>query len=289
MVLGKSVNSAGYMKQCYLRYCMLLLLCVFGLPRAESVIIVDAVALLQTHEGNEAKILQQLLSAYPAPYTVEDISRNRAREWVKTADNACIPWLRKTAAREQDFLFSLPYMAEDALQLVLTAESKWHGALENLMRQNQQISLMHLLSSKPSPLIGIEQNRSYGETLDQLLSQRKNSRSIYTRTTSSQETGSMLPMLQRGFIDATLEYRKIALRIDPTLRFYPLFEAQPLNLVHFACSKGERGQRIVKLLNQTIAAKSQQADYQQLVLQGIAEPNRALALQTWLQALTPVP
>ena len=99
----------------------------------------------------------------------------------------------------------------------------------------------------------------------------------------------MLPMLQRGFIDATLEYRKIALRTDPTLRFYPLFEAQPLNLVHFACSKSERGQRIVNLLNQTIAAKSQQANYQQLVLQGIAEPNRALALQTWLQALTPVP
>ena len=184
---------------------MLLLLCVFGLPRAESVINVDAVALLQTHEGNEAKILQQLLNA------------------------------------------------------------------------------------KPSPLIGIELNRSYGETLDQLLSQRKNSRSIYTRTTSSQETGSMLPMLQRGFIDATLEYRKIALRTDTTLRFYPLLEAQPVNLVHFACSKGERGQRIVNLLNQTIATKSQQADYQQLVLQGIAEPNRALVLQTWLRALTSVP
>ena len=205
MVLGKSVNRSGYMKQSYLRYCMLLLLCVFGLPRAESVINVDAVALLQTHEGNEAKILQQLLNA------------------------------------------------------------------------------------KPSPLIGIELNRSYGETLDQLLSQRKISWSIYTRTTSSKETGSMLPMLQRGFIDATLEYRKMALRTDPTLRFYPLLEAQPVNLVHFACSKGERGQRIVNLLNQTIATKSQQADYQQLVLQGIAEPNRALVLQTWLRALTSVP
>ena len=38
-----------------------------------------------------------------------------------------------------------------------------------------------------------------------------------------------------------------------------------------------------------ILQASQQADYQQLILQGIAEPNRALALQTWLQALTPVP
>ncbi|MBZ9613483.1 hypothetical protein [Rheinheimera maricola] len=277
------------MKLCYLRYCTLLLLCVFGLPRAEPVIIVDAVALLQAQRGNETNILQQLLAAYPAAYTIEDISRNRAREWVKAANNACIPWLRKTAAREQDFLFSVPYMAEDALQLVLTAESKWHGALENVMRQNQQISLVHLLSVKPSPLIGVELNRSYGEALDQLLSHRKNSWSIYTRTTSSQQTGSMLPMLQRGFIDATLEYRKIALRTDPTLRFYPLLEAQPVNLVHFACSKGERGQRIINLLNQTIVAKSQLPDYQQLVLQGIAEQNRPLALQTWLQALTSVP
>lgn len=275
----------------YFLCCCVLLLGIVNDAKAEPVIIVDAVALLKapTQAGNEAKILQQLLAAYPAVYTIEDISRNRAREWVKTADNACIPWLRKTAAREQGFLFSLPYMVEDALQLVLTAESNWHPALENLMQQSQQISLVHLLSLKPGPVIGVELNRSYGEKLDQLLSQRQTSWSIYTRTAASRETGSMLPMLQRGFIDATLEYRKMALRTDTTLRFYPLLEAEPVNLVYFACSKGERGQRIVNLLNQAIVAKSQQADYQQLVLQGIAAPNQPLALQLWLQALTPVP
>lgn len=273
----------------YFLYCCVLLSGIVNGAKAEPVVIIDAVALLQTSAGNEATILQQLLTAYPAVYTIEDISRNRAREWVKAADNACIPWLRKTAARQQDFLFSLPYMVEDALQLVLPADSKWHSTLDNTIQQNQQISLLHLLSLKPGPVIGIELNRSYGETLDQLLSQRQTSWSIYTRTSSSRETGSMLPMLQRGFIDATLEYRKIALRTDPTLRFYPLFEAEPVNLVHFACSKGERGQRIVNLLNQTIVAKSQQADYQRLVLQGITEHNQQLARQIWLQALTPVP
>ncbi|GAB2916919.1 hypothetical protein [Rheinheimera gaetbuli] len=275
----------------YFFCCCVLLLGFVNAAKAESVIIVDAVALLSapTQAGNETNILRQVLAAYPGSYTIEDISRNRAREWVKVADNACMPWLKKTVEREADFLFSLPYMVEDALRLVLTAESKWHPILENLMQQSQQISLVHLLSLKPGPVIGIELNRSYGEALDQLLLQRQTNWSIYTRTAASRETGSMIPMLQRGFIDATLEYHKMALRTDTTLRFYPLLEAEPVNLVYFACSKGERGQRVVNLLNQAIVAKSKQADYQQLVLQGILAPNRPLALQLWLQALTPVP
>lgn len=275
----------------YFFCCCVLLLGFVNAAKAESVIIVDAVALLSapTQAGNETNILRQVLAAYPGSYTIEDISRNRAREWVKVADNACMPWLKKTVEREANFLFSLPYMVEDALQLVLTAESKWHPILENLMQQSQQISLVHLLSLKPGPVIGIELNRSYGEALDQLLLQRQTNWSIYTRTAASRETGSMIPMLQRGFIDATLEYHKMALRTDTTLRFYPLLEAEPVNLVYFACSKGERGQRVVNLLNQAIVAKSKQADYQQLVLQGILAPNRPLALQLWLQALTPVP
>lgn len=277
------------MMQPYLLCCYIVLLSSFNNIKAEPVIIVDAVALLQAPSGNEAQILHQLLAAYPAQYSITDISRNRAREWVKTAENACIPWLKKTATREQDFLFSLPYMVEDALQLVVPADSKWHSTLQTLQQHNPHISLLQILSLKPGPVIGIEINRSYGETLDQLLSQRQSSWSIYTRTTSSNETGSMLPMLQRGFIDATLEYRKVALRTDSSLRFYSLLEAEPVNLVHFACSKGERGQRVVNLLNQVILSKSQQPDYQQLVLQGIKGANQQLALQIWLKALTTVP
>ncbi|MBU1309486.1 MAG: hypothetical protein KKE30_08135 [Gammaproteobacteria bacterium] len=277
------------MMQPYLLCCYIVLLSSFNNIKAEPVIIVDAVALLQAPTGNEAQILHQLLAAYPAQYSITDISRNRAREWVKTAENACIPWLKKTAAREQDFLFSLPYMVEDALQLVVPADSRWHSTLQTLQQHNPQISLLQILSLKPGPVIGIEINRSYGETLDRLLSQRQSSWSIYTRTTSSNETGSMLPMLQRGFIDATLEYRKVAQRTDSSLHFYSLLEAEPVNLVHFACSKGERGQQVVNLLNQVILSKSQQPDYQQLVLQGIKGANQQLALQIWLKALTTVP
>ncbi|MBU1556191.1 MAG: hypothetical protein KJ998_15495 [Gammaproteobacteria bacterium] len=277
------------MMQPYLLCCYIVLLSSFNNIKAEPVIIVDAVALLQAPTGNEAQILHQLLAAYPAQYSITDISRNRAREWVKTAENACIPWLKKTAAREQDFLFSLPYMVEDALQLVVPADSRWHSTLQTLQQHNPQISLLQIPSLKPGPVIGIEINRSYGETLDRLLSQRQSSWSIYTRTTSSNETGSMLPMLQRGFIDATLEYRKVAQRTDSSLHFYSLLEAEPVNLVHFACSKGERGQQVVNLLNQVILSKSQQPDYQQLVLQGIKGANQQLALQIWLKALTTVP
>ena len=250
-------------------------------------VIVDAVALTQQNSAadNESVILQKILAAYPASYRIEGISRNRARQWVKDAINACMPWLMKTAARQQDFLFTLPYMVEDSLQLVLKTESKWHPQLLQLQRPDQAMSLADLLSLKPSPVIGIELNRSYGDTLDKLLAQRQAGWSVYTRTTASGETGSMLPMLARDFIDATLEYRKVAQRTDMALAYFPLQEAEPVNLVYFACSKGDTGQRVVNLLNQVIRAKSQQADYQQLALQGVATERQQLALAYWLEII----
>ncbi|MDP5138794.1 hypothetical protein ORJ04_22875, partial [Rheinheimera baltica] len=64
---------------------------------------------------------------------------------------------------------------------------------------------------------------------------------------------------------------------------------EPFNLVYFACSKGERGQRVVNLLNESIKLKSQQVAYQQLVLKSITEQNQPQALHIWLQALQLVP
>lgn len=274
----------------YWRYLILLSACWFTLSptlRAESLVIVDAVSLLQpqAQPTNESLLLRQLLQAYPADYSIVDVSRNRAREWVKTADNACMPWLKKTAARQQDFLFTLPYMIEAALQLVVAADSDALPLLDRLSGNNNTLSLTHLLQLKQAPLLGIELNRTYGNNIDSLVSQRYASWSIYTRTSSSNETGSMLPMLERGFIDATLEYRKVAERSAMSFRYYAIQEAEPFNLVYFACSKGERGQRVVNLLNESIKLKSQQVAYQQLVLQSIAEKNHDQALQTWLQTL----
>ena len=92
-------------------------------------------------------------------------------------------------------------------------------------------------------------------------------------------------MLERGFIDGLLEYQKVALRSGQNFNYYRLQEAEPVNLVYFACSKGLQGEAVVAGLNQAILQASQLTDYQQLMLQGIAPAQQASALQFWLQQL----
>ena len=95
----------------------------------------------------------------------------------------------------------------------------------------------------------------------------------------------MLPMLQKGFVDLMLEYPKIVERHSSGLRYWRLTEAEPFNLVHFACNRSEQGGKIVTLLNHAIRTLATQQQYQQLMLQPLAPDERQQALQYWLQAL----
>lgn len=137
-------------------YCLCLLL-PFHALRAEPLQLVDTLASLQPRAGQtpqaEAQILQLILQQYPSPYTLVDISRNRAREWTKSAGNACIPWLRKTPERARDYLFTLPYMLESAITLVSLPQSRWQTQLEQLQDAQGKISLKQLLELKRPPSV----------------------------------------------------------------------------------------------------------------------------------------
>lgn len=272
-----------------MKLCLALLLIWFCCLRlqAEPLVIVDSVAILKAAQSGshpEGRILQQVLALYPDRVQTESLSRNRAREWIKTVGNACIPWLKKTAERERDYLFTRPYMVEDALLLVLPEQSSWHPRLQ-AMQGSGLLSLRQLLQLPEGPLLGIELNRSYGERLDQLFTKYRHHHALYVRTSSSEDMGSLMPMLERGFIDALLEYQKVAERHGQNFRYYRLQEAEPVNLVYFACSKGKQGEAVVAGLNQAILQASQQPEYQQLVLRGIAQSQHATALAVWQEQL----
>lgn len=272
----------------WLRVCCLWLLLPWQDITAEPLQLVDTLASLQPQVAApsvEAQLVLRVLRQYPSPYTLVDISRNRAREWTKTAGNACIPWLRKTAARERDYLFTLPYMLESAITLVSLPQSRWHTQLEQLQDANGNISLAQLLQLKRPPLIGIELNRSYGDKLDAVLQQNHGHAAIYTRSTAGEFVGSMLPMLHKGFVDLMLEYPKIAARSGSALRYWPLAEAEPYNPVHFACSRSPQGEKIVALLNRSIRHQATNKDYQQLMLQSFAETARSQVLRDWQHML----
>jgi uncharacterized protein (TIGR02285 family) len=263
--------------------CLFLLLSCQPL-HSEPLQIVDTLGSLQPHAGQEpieSHILRRILQQYPAPYSLIEISRNRAREWTKTAGNACIPWLRKTPDRERDYLFSLPYMLESGITLVSLPDSNWHRALEKQQNAQGKISLAQLLQLPRPPLIGIERNRSYGDQIDALLQQHQANAAIYTRSTAGESVGSMLPMLHKGFVDLMLEYPKIAARSQTAVYFWPLVEAEPYNAVFFACSRSAAGEKIIGLFNQVIRQQAASTAYQQLVLQSFPAADRAQVLHDW--------
>lgn len=270
---------------CCLWFCCLTLLAA---PlRAEPLQLVDTLASLAPNAAGETRtealVLHTLLARYPSPYQIVGISRNRARQWVKTADNACIPWLRKTPQRSAEYLFSLPYMLESAISLVSNGDAGWSARLAPFRDTGGRISLTKLLAQPKPPLLGVERNRSYGDPIDAILSQHQ--RQLYIRDSAGDAIGSMLPMLQKGFVDLLLEYPKVAQRTAPAVQVWPLQDVAPVNLVYFACSDSARGQRVVKALNQTIRQLATDPAYQQLVLQNLPAAQHDAALNDWQQAL----
>lgn len=257
--------------------------CVFSHANAEEMLLLDVVSLLPTQHA-EAEILKQVLANYPGKYLVEQVNRHRARERVRTGNNVCMPWLQKTPERLREYQFSLPYMLEDSLQLVLRQHSAAHRKI--LQSTEPVVSLQQLLATQML-LLGIEQNRSYGAELDTILTeaQQLHNPSLYLRTTPSQDVGSLLPMLDRDFLDAIIEYPKIAKRSGLPLVYYPIKEAPAVNLVYFACSNTAVGTRIIAKLNQSIQTLAAQADYRNLVLAQLPFDSHAQALQYWQSAL----
>ena len=269
-----------------LRLCAVLL--VFQV-QAEPLVLVDSMGLLkspvQTHA--EADLLRQVLASYPDKVRIENISRNRAREWVQLAGNACIPYLKKTPEREQSFLFTIPYMAEAALQFVVPANSPWTAKLDLMQRVQTEISLKELLQLKKSPLIGIEINRSYGVEIDAVLQKFQQHPSLYLRTSSSEFVGSLLPMLEKRFIDMVIEYPKIADRSTQRLKYYPIQEAEAISLVYFACSKSKSGELVVTALNDVLRTLSQQQNYLDIMRSGFAPEQQEAAIEYWQQSIMP--
>ncbi|SEA84733.1 transporter substrate-binding domain-containing protein [Alkalimonas amylolytica] len=247
---------------------------------ADTLVIIDVVDWLSpAHQAtHQASVLQKILANLTIPHQIQQITRNRARMLVREHPTACMPWLLKTPERLQDFQFSVPYMAENALQLVVRDNTPLAQTLHQ-QRQAGPVRLGELLLQRRPPILGIETNRSYGQKTDQLLSELQHLPAIYTRTSSSNNPAELIPMLQRGFLDIIIEYEIVAKEHSNELAFFPFEETEAFQLSHFACSNTEDMARLLPALNQSIQMLGQDEEFQQLMLLSIPEHFKQQALQ----------
>ena len=156
---------------------------------AEPLVLLHAIPAIEaTAESelkqSELKLLQKVMASYGDSYRVEgDVSRNRAIEILAQDQPACIPMMLKTPEREARMSFSQPYMIEEGLRLVVLTGSPWQQKLD-VLQQAGPVSLQQLLSMDKGPIIGIDNNRSFGVKVDELLQRHAGHRAIYIRTSA---------------------------------------------------------------------------------------------------------
>lgn len=253
---------------------------------AEPLVLLHAIPAIEaTAESelkqSELKLLQKVMASYGDSYRVEgDVSRKRAIEILAQDQPACIPMMLKTPEREARMSFSQPYMIEEGLRLVVLTSSPWQQKLDELQKAGP-ISLQQLLSMDKGPIIGIDNNRSFGVKVDELLQRHAGHRAIYIRTSALQYLDTMEPMLDKKYVDIMIEYGKVAKRTPLKLSVYPFAEADSFVMSYFSCALTEKGQSFVAALNRAIAKSIDKSDYQQLMFEEIAPNLRPQAKQIW--------
>ena len=256
---------------------------------AEPLVLLHAIPAIEaTAESelkqSELKLLQKVMASYGDSYRVEgDVSRNRAIEILAQDQPACIPMMLKTPEREARTSFSQPYMIEEGLRLVVLTGSPWQQKLDVLQKAGP-VSLQQLLSMDKGPIIGIDNNRSFGVKVDELLQRYAGHRAIYIRTSALQYLDTMEPMLDKKYVDIMIEYGKVAKRTPLKLSVYPFAEADSFVMSYFSCALTEKGQSFVAALNRAIAKSIDKSDYQQLMFDEIAPNLRPQAKQIWRTA-----
>ncbi|CCQ11939.1 hypothetical protein PALB_28400 [Pseudoalteromonas luteoviolacea B = ATCC 29581] len=281
-MVGWQIKLGGY------RLLMLFISCVwFSAHSQEKLLIIDAESWLSPEHENsfQAKLVKSVLAQYEGPYLISVMPRNRGRQTLLKHPSACSPWILKNPEREKHYQFSAPYMMESRLRLMLDRTSEWGKTLAKFEGE-APISLELLLNSRKFPVLGIESERSYGKTTDELLAKLGKTKAVYKRTSSTDSVYQLQPMLHHGFIDMMIEYEKPKEGPHEDKFYYLDYqETEPFQLVYFACSKSATIAPILNKLNAAIERLSHSADYQKWVLDHLPMNEREKALAYWQNAL----
>jgi len=229
-------------------------------------------------------MVQQVLRYYPAPYKIETVSLNRALAGMRSTEGACVSGVRKSAARQDEFLYSEPYVIAPDIRLLLKTDSPWVSRLKTMQDKDGRVSLARLLALTHPPVLVTEDGRSYGATIDPILSAHRKSKAVYIRTSKVSRFGETLPMLTKGFVDMALEY---SVAITPQelsqLQTFKLLEADPFALAFFACNRDAETAEILQLLDRAILTFRNKPEFQSMLLEPFPPAERAEAWQAWLR------
>jgi uncharacterized protein (TIGR02285 family) len=220
-------------------------------------------------EGNDPKTeamgkiiahLQKRMSHYDHQSTV--VNASVLRTMMKEKRNICSSWVIGTPERME-----LGYLTDFYPQPP-------HG----IVIRTQDIRLMHdiprgsslkYLLEHTKLRLGIEKDRSYGESLDKILKNNTDPKII--QVTASSGSDVLIKMLIAGRVDYILEYPHViayynkALKLDPPLVVNDADESKHAIIIKIMCSKNEWGRKISRELDFLLQQYAREPEFREII------------------------
>ncbi|WP_371261285.1 TIGR02285 family protein [Pseudomonas sp. PH1b] len=208
----------------------------------------------QKGQGVIDLLMPQLIASLPEyPQQMVRVNRARGMQMLREATFVCDPSLIMNKEREQWVTFSITAFRILSNGLVIRRSD--HEQLAHFI-QNGRIDLHALLDSGQEK-VGVVAERSYGQQVDNLLSQAPEG--AVNAHHGNDALGSLLQMQRLGRLRLLLgywpeiRYQATQQGIDPQdLEFYPIQGTEKYQEIHIGCSKTAQGQQAIARINQAL-------------------------------------
>lgn len=218
------------------------------------------------------------------PHFVQ-VSHSRAERLTRQDPSGCLAGVLDLPQRRQQFSFSLPFTAVQGIRLYINTNNRFAAVIAQQQNAAGAVSLSSLLMQHRTLLIGVDQDRSYGQALDTILREPALQRNILFRQ-SGAKIGELWRMLAEGRVDVILEYPFMQPDLLPAQTVsQQLTEAPAVETAYIACNNSPQGQAILEQINREIQAKRFLPAYLDIHLAVVAAGQQQQYLQQYRQAM----
>lgn len=231
---------------------------IWGIAHYPPRFVIEAPGKFGGQAGLQHSILEASLPQYEHEY--KTLTYAEFTDYLLNKKNVCTSMILKTPQREQFAAFSIPWHIDLPIAVSITKEA-WQR-----IGKPEQIKFSELLADTRIKG-GVEKQRSYGILDDQI------NNSVINKNLERYEliASQILPLLQTGGIDYTIEYPYLAeyylrsISAQKDIVSVPIVDGFEYVFGYIACTNNPWGRRLITQLNKVIRVERAKRGYLNLL------------------------
>lgn len=231
---------------------------IWGIAHYPPRFVIEAPGKFGGQAGLQHEILEASLPQYKHLYKV--LTYAEFADMLLNNKNVCTSMILKTPEREQIAAFSIPWHIDLPIAVSMTKEA-WER-----IGEPETITFSNLIADQRLKG-GIEEKRSYGDLDERINNAKSNTNLDRYRLIASQ----ILPLLQTGGIDYTIEYPYLAeyylrsIDVQKDIVSIPVTDGFEYVFGYIACTKNKWGEKLIQDLNEAIKTERTKKGYLNLL------------------------